>query len=153
MSCFFLAWNLHSITGATRTLHCSPGELQGFVAAAHLGHDWVAQLHMCTAAWAGEPEQAHTRNHRENEKVPSFFVRQSQSHLASPLSHDCLYSSAQPFHSSLPAPPEPSCLNFSFRTQWILSLSWQLSKLSLTRKLKHFPSSSYQETMCQTRWN
>lgn len=153
---FLPGLDLHSLTGATRTLHCSPGELQGFVAATHhLGQDSAAQLHTRTAAQAaaqrGNQEQAHTRNHSKNEKVPSFFVRQSQSHLASPFSHVCLYFSAQPFHSSLPTPPEPSCLNFSFRSQQILSLSQQLSKLSLTRKLKHFPSSSYQETMRQTR--
>lgn len=111
---------------------------------------WALQL-------GGNQKQAHTRNCRKNEKLClSFSGRAKETY---PYTFDvCLYfgklllvSSHFTVHCLLP--PQPGCLNFFFRTLWIQSFSWQLSKLGLTRKLKYFPRSSYQETMCQTRWN
>lgn len=90
-------------------------------------------------------------------KASPFLVRQRQRAISTYF-YIYLYIRKLPLvfihfthHCSLP--PQRGCLNFFFRTLWIQSLSWQLSELGLTRKLKYFPSSSYQETMCQTRWN
>lgn len=113
----------------------------------------------CRGTAGADQKQPQIRNQTQTGEKKLRFSLSGRAKGTFPyIFHVRLYFGKLPLVSSHFAgrrllPPQPGCWNFFFRTLRIQSLSRQLRRLSLTRKLKYFPSSSYQETMCQTRWN